>query len=71
MVKDGAGNWRLILNRWGPGGTPEVGVGLNVGSRWSAGAWHHCAFTWGPTALRLYLDGALESVVQPLLAPPP
>jgi hypothetical protein len=59
--KDGANNFRIILNRFGvhPGG--EVGIHINVGD-WSAGDWHHVAFTWSDAAktLQLYIDGALR-----------
>jgi hypothetical protein len=70
VAKDGAGTWRMILNRWSPGGTPELGVGHDVSDEWDYGTWHHCAFTWGPSALRLYVDGRLLESVVPLIAPP-
>lgn len=69
VVKDGGGYWRLILNRWAPGGTPEMGVGLYVGG-WTPGAWRHCAFTWDPDALRAYVDGVLVASEVPAMVPP-
>jgi hypothetical protein len=54
--KDGAGNLRIILNRYGAGGQPEQGVAFNINS-WVGGQWHHVAFTWTAATLRLYIDG--------------
>ena len=60
--KDGANNLRLILNRFGPGGVPEVGVAFNVAD-WQANQWHYLAFTWSNSAkrLNLYIDGVLKA----------
>ncbi len=55
--KDGGNYLRIIVNRWGPGGTQERGAGFSVGSEWLAGAWHHCAFTWNATQVQVYVDG--------------
>jgi hypothetical protein len=62
IAKDGANNWRLILNRFGSVDGPEAGVGFNV-SHWQANQWQHAAFTWssGNRRLRLYLNGSLEA----------
>jgi len=58
ILKDGANNLRLIINRWSPSGYPEMGVGYNI-SNWQANQWKHVAFTWGGGQLELYLDGSL------------
>lgn len=58
VQKDGANNWRFIANRLGTG-LPEVQSIINIGT-WRAGEWHHAAFTWTPTTLRLYVDGQLR-----------
>lgn len=60
VVKDGADNLRLIINRWSDHGLPERGAGYNVGG-WTAGQWHHCAFTWDNAEVRCYADGVLRS----------
>jgi Concanavalin A-like lectin/glucanases superfamily/Bacterial Ig-like domain (group 2)/CARDB len=57
FAKDGANNWRSILNRFGIN-HPEVGVAFNI-STWQANQWHHAAFTWRSDSLKLYLDGQL------------
>jgi len=49
--KDGANTWRSILNRFGSGGQPEVGTGINLSSEWRSNEWHHAAFTWTGQAL--------------------
>jgi hypothetical protein len=36
---------------------------------WTAGAWHHLAFTWGPEGERLYLDGVLAASAGSTAAP--
>src|SRR6266404_6397742 len=59
--KDGGNTWRSILNRFGSGGKPEVGAGINVGSEWLSNEWHHAAFTWTTQSLKLYIDGNLRS----------
>ena len=56
VAKDGADNLRIILNRW----VDERGAAFNVGA-WAAGQWHHCAFTWDSTSVRLYTDGVLRA----------
>ncbi len=61
FAKDGGNNWRSIFNRFGSGGNPELGVGINVGKEWQANQWHHCAFTWNATSIKLYVDGVLRS----------
>lgn len=59
VEKDGADNWRFIANRFGAG-QPEVQSIINIGT-WRAGDWHHAAFTWTPTSLKLYVDGVLRN----------
>lgn len=60
VVKDGANNLRLMINRWGGGGLPERGAAFNVGG-WTAEQWHHCAFTWDSANVRCYTDGELRA----------
>lgn len=60
VVKDGANNLRLMINRWGGGGLPERGAAYNVAG-WAAGQWHHCAFTWDSAMVRCFTDGELRS----------
>lgn len=62
FAKDGGSYLKALFNRFGPGGQPEVGVGLNVGD-WTADQWHHIAFTWSnsPKILKLYVDGLLAA----------
>ncbi|MBK6910986.1 MAG: hypothetical protein IPH10_08700 [bacterium] len=60
MSKDGANNLRIILNRFSAGGQPEQGVSINIGS-WIANQWHHVAFSWNASAIRVYVDGSLMS----------
>lgn len=36
---------------------------------WTAGVWHHLAFTWGPEGQRLYLDGRLKATNASTAAP--
>lgn len=62
IVKDGANNLRIILNRFGGAGGSEAGVAYNV-SAWTAGQWHHIAFVWSNSSktLKLYIDGTLKS----------
>jgi hypothetical protein len=62
ICKDGANNLRIILNRYGAGGQPETGVFTNIGS-WVAGQWHHVAFTWDATALRVFTDGVQRAQI--------
>jgi hypothetical protein len=61
MGKDAGNYWRIIVNRWGPDGTPERGAGLNVAAEWQAGQWHHCAFTWSSEQVQVFIDGVLRS----------
>jgi hypothetical protein len=61
FFKDGANNWRIILNRFGSGGNPEMDTGINI-TEWRANQWHHCAFTWKSDSLKLYVDGNYRSV---------
>jgi len=68
ILKDGANNLRLIINRFSPSGYPEQGVGHNI-SDWQANQWRHIAFTWGGGQLRLYIDGNL-TVQQPIYSTP-
>ncbi len=70
VMKDGGNYWRLIVNRWGPGGAPEMGVGVYIGNTWTAGAWRHCAFTWAPDSLHEYIDGEPVAAVACAVAPP-
>jgi len=67
--KDGANNLRSLFNQYGPGGVPEMGVGVNVAS-WEAGAWKHVAYTWSSSAqrLRLYVNG--QQVAQSVISAP-
>jgi uncharacterized repeat protein (TIGR01451 family) len=58
--KDAANNLRSIFNRYGMGGYPEVGVGINIGD-WQAEEWHHLAFTWDSSSVKLYIDGSLRA----------
>jgi hypothetical protein len=58
--KDGGNFWRIILNRYGAGGNPEIGTGVWVADDWSVGEWHHAAFSWSPSAVRVYIDGELR-----------
>jgi hypothetical protein len=64
ICKDGANNWRSIFNRYAAGGQPENGVVLNVSNLFAADQWHHCAFTWTQSNLRLYIDGTLRETQQ-------
>ena len=59
--KDGGNYWRIIVNRWGPNGTPERGTGIPVGDAWLANQWHHCAFTWNANVVQAYVDGVLRA----------
>jgi len=68
ILKNGANNLRLIINRFSPSGYPEQGVGHNI-SDWQANQWRHIAFTWGGGQLRLYIDGNL-TVQQPIYSTP-
>ncbi|MBA4378861.1 MAG: hypothetical protein C0395_09475 [Gemmatimonas sp.] len=61
VCKDGGDYLRIIVNRWGPGGTSERGAGLSVASEWVAGVWHHCAFTWNASQVQVYVDGELRA----------
>jgi hypothetical protein len=61
LGKDGGNYWRIILNRYGAGGQPERGAGLNVTGLWTAESWHHCAFTWDATGVAVYVDGELRA----------
>src|SRR5438132_745242 len=67
--KDGGNFWRSIFNRFGPSG-PEIGTGHFITSEWLANQWHHSAFTWGPSSLKLYIDGKLAASSVPAVAPP-
>jgi hypothetical protein len=60
MGKDGANNWRIILNRYGNGGQPENGVATNIG-HWVANQWHHVAFSWDASSMKAYVDGSLAA----------
>jgi len=60
ILKDGANNLRLILNRFSPSGFPEIGVSKNIGD-WQANQWKHVAFTWGDGQLQLFINGYLVS----------
>jgi uncharacterized caspase-like protein len=53
--KDEGGNWRMIVNRY----SREQGAAVWLGQEWEASVWHHTAFTWDETALRVYVDGRL------------
>jgi hypothetical protein len=55
---DGGPNLRGIFNRW----SSEIQV-ITSASSWTAGSWHHIAYTWSSSArlLRLYLDGSLAN----------
>ncbi len=57
IFKDGAGNLRMILNRYGsdPVGN-EIGIAYNVND-WNAHQWHHVAFTWNASTMHMYIDG--------------
>ena len=59
VVKDAANNMRIMINRWANLGLPERGAAWNVGA-WTAGQWHHCAFTWDSAYVRCYIDGVLR-----------
>jgi uncharacterized protein (TIGR02145 family) len=59
--KDGANSWRILFNRWGPPGFPEVGAYVNVSGEWTAGIWHHAAFTWGFDKIQIFIDGQLRA----------
>src|SRR5437867_10022023 len=61
FVKDGGNYWRSIGNRYGAGGQPEVGVGINISSEWRSNEWHHAAFTWTTQSLKVYVDGQLRA----------
>lgn len=56
--KDAANNLRLILNRYGAGGAPEVGTSVNVAG-WRAGEWRRLRFAWSSRAGRaeIFVDG--------------
>ena len=71
IVKDAAGNLRLILNKYGthPNGN-EVGIAYNVND-WSAGQWHHITFNWSTYWLRMYIDGTQVGIVNINGNPPP
>ena len=60
VVKDGANNLRLMINRWGDYGLPERGAAFSIAD-WTAGQWHHCAFAWDGNAVRAYADGVLRA----------
>jgi len=60
ILKDGANNLRLILNRFSVSGYPEMDVSTNI-SAWQAYQWKHIAFTWGNGKLQLYIDGSIVS----------
>src|SRR5882672_2949248 len=66
---DGGSFLRIILNRFGGTGDPELGAGMFI-NNWVANQWHYAAFTWGPSAIKVYLDGALQTTVVPTSAPP-
>jgi concanavalin A-like lectin/glucanase superfamily protein len=68
--KDSGNFWRMILNRFAAGGLPELGVGFYVTDEWLANQWHHCAFTWSPTLLTVYVDGTLRARAIPAASPP-
>src|SRR5262249_1363485 len=65
-------NLRSIFNRYGPDGSKEVGVAVNVGD-WVASQWHYIAFTWSRTnrLLNLYVDGTLRAQATRLTRWPP
>lgn len=67
--KDGGNFWRIILNRFGGAGGPELGAGLFVNG-WVANQWHYAAFTWGPGAIKAYVDGDLQATSTPSTPPP-
>jgi len=56
--KDGGNFWRIILNRFGSNGNPELGAGTFI-TDWSQGEWHHAAFSWDATEIHVYVDGQL------------
>ena len=62
FAKDGANNLRAIFNRFGPGGIPEMGLGLGVND-WVANQWYHVAYTWSNAQHRavLYINGRPEA----------
>lgn len=69
LAKDGGDNLRIMVNRWADNGLPERGAGVNVGE-WSAGQWHHCAFTWDSAKARVYIDGVLRGEESVGFTPP-
>ncbi len=60
--KDSANNLRLILNRKGANGQPEIDVGFSIAD-WKVNNWHHLAFTWSNSGkvIRIYIDGQLKA----------
>ncbi len=58
--KDAGNYWRFIMNRFGQGGNPELEVSLYAVPTFQTNEWHHAAFTWDNTSLKLYLDGQLR-----------
>ena len=67
VEKDGGNFWKILLNRW-VGGS-EVGAGLYV-TDWNANEWHHAAFTWDNTSVKVYVDGQLKSETTPTITLP-
>ena len=59
--KDGGNNLRIIANRFGASGLPEVGTGVSVANEWASNQWHHVAYTWSASSLKLYVDGSIRA----------
>jgi hypothetical protein len=60
IQKDGGNYWKSIFNLYGGDGMPEMGVGCDISSLFLANQWHHCAFTWSASSLKLYIDGIIR-----------
>ena len=71
FARDGASNLRGIFNRFGPSGTPEIGVGSSA-SEWPANQWKHVAYTWSNSGARIamFVNGELVSEATPSIALP-
>lgn len=59
VLRDGAKNTRIILNRYSPQGYPEQGVSIPTPD-WQPGRWQHIAVTWNQAEVILSVNGQVE-----------
>ncbi len=69
IEKDGGNYLKILINRYGQNGSPEIGASTNIAS-WQANEWHHVAFTWKFDFVKLYVDGQLMGQTAVGFTPP-